>query len=115
MEYFYENIACPFLEDESCSIHQDRPLGCREYLVTSPAENCSQPTAATIEMVKQPIKAAQTLLSIGRSKNMKEMMFVPLVRALNHAETFPEQMKEETGENWMAQFFMLLTKRKIPQ
>ncbi len=114
MEYFYENIACPFLEDESCSIHQNRPLGCREYLVTSPAENCSHPTAETIEMVRQPVKSAQTLLNIGRSKNMKEMSFVPLVRALNWAETFPEKMKEETGENWMAQFFMLLTKKNIP-
>ena len=35
---------CPFLEDESCSIHRDRPLTCREYLVTSPAENCANPT-----------------------------------------------------------------------
>ncbi len=49
--YFRLGIACPFLEDESCSIHPDRPMACREYLVTSPAENCRTPRADTIEKV----------------------------------------------------------------
>lgn len=39
MTYFRAAVACPFLEDENCSIHPVRPLACREYLVTSPAEN----------------------------------------------------------------------------
>ncbi|HEY5241787.1 MAG TPA: YkgJ family cysteine cluster protein [Polyangiaceae bacterium] len=30
-----ETVSCPFLEEESCSIHPDRPPICREYLVTS--------------------------------------------------------------------------------
>jgi hypothetical protein len=42
-EYFRLGIACPFLEDESCSIHPDRPMACREYLVSSPPENCRSP------------------------------------------------------------------------
>jgi Fe-S-cluster containining protein len=49
-EYFQLGIACPFLEEESCSIYHDRPITCREYLVTSPAENCSRPTAQNITM-----------------------------------------------------------------
>ena len=31
LRYFEQGIACPFLEDESCSIHRERPLVCREY------------------------------------------------------------------------------------
>jgi hypothetical protein len=42
-EYFKLGIACPFLEDESCSIHPDRPMACREYLVSSRPENCRSP------------------------------------------------------------------------
>ena len=49
--YFQQGIACPFLENESCSIHPDRPMACREYLVTSPAENCRTPSADKIEKV----------------------------------------------------------------
>lgn len=38
--YFRLQIACPFLENESCSIYDERPSICRQYHVTSPAENC---------------------------------------------------------------------------
>jgi Fe-S-cluster containining protein len=41
--YLALRIPCPFLEDESCSIHPQRPLICREYLVTSPPERCGDP------------------------------------------------------------------------
>ena len=38
LAYFALGIPCPFLEEELCSIHADRPLVCREFLVTSPPE-----------------------------------------------------------------------------
>ena len=34
-------IPCPFLVDESCSIHPARPLACREYVVTSDPVHCA--------------------------------------------------------------------------
>src|SRR5262249_43913345 len=52
--YFQQAIACPFLESESCSIYHDRPMACREYLVTSPAENCSRPTAEGVRCLPLP-------------------------------------------------------------
>src|ERR1043165_9741467 len=33
LAYFALKMPCPFLEEESCSIHPARPLVCREYLV----------------------------------------------------------------------------------
>jgi Fe-S-cluster containining protein len=43
-EYFSRGIPCPFLENECCTIYEHRPMSCREHLVTSPAENCKNPT-----------------------------------------------------------------------
>jgi Fe-S-cluster containining protein len=43
--YFPLGIPCPFLEDESCSIHPQRPVVCREYLVTSPPDHCASATS----------------------------------------------------------------------
>jgi Fe-S-cluster containining protein len=51
MEYFQLGIPCPFLEDESCSIHPVRPLICRQYLVTSPVDHCKNPSAEGITRV----------------------------------------------------------------
>ena len=43
LKYFALGIPCPFLEEERCTIHEIRPLRCREYLVVSPAEHCAHP------------------------------------------------------------------------
>ncbi|GAB4118687.1 MAG: hypothetical protein Kow00104_00600 [Rhodothalassiaceae bacterium] len=56
LSYFGLGIACPFLEDGSCSIHPVRPLACREYLVTSPAPRCAAPSAESIDML--PLEAS---------------------------------------------------------
>lgn len=39
--YFELGIACPFLEDESCAIYEERPLACREYAVSSEPRFCA--------------------------------------------------------------------------
>ncbi len=52
--YFALGVPCPFLEDESCSIHPERPLVCREYLVTSPAELCAGPEQEGVTPVPVP-------------------------------------------------------------
>ncbi len=43
LRYFALGIPCPFLEEERCTIHEFRPLRCREYMVVSPAEHCAHP------------------------------------------------------------------------
>lgn len=105
MEYFREGIPCPFLEDESCSIHNDRPVACREYLVTSPAENCTSPTGETIEKVEPPIKVSIAVKKVGSTGRFAGAGIIPLIRALELAESGPERFEEKTGERWMADLF----------
>jgi len=52
--YFRLGLGCPFLDEESCSIHLDRPLVCREYLVTSPAALCAGPAQEGVTPVAVP-------------------------------------------------------------
>ena len=56
VDYFRQAIACPFLEEESCSIHPQRPVSCREYLVTSPAEHCALPRNENVRTIAFPFK-----------------------------------------------------------
>jgi Fe-S-cluster containining protein len=113
-DYFYEGVACPFLEDESCSIHAERPLSCREYLVTTPAENCARPSNETVRMVEMPIKPSRTLRYVGLSGNSMKINFIPMIRALEWAENYPERAQEKAGQEWMADFFRTLTENEIP-
>lgn len=115
LEYFHDNIPCPFLEAGSCSIHPDRPIACREYLVTSPAENCSNPTAGTIDKVQMLVKTSDAVKTVGRTERFRQMGFIPLIRALEIAETYPESFAEKRGERWVTDLFSQLTRSQIPK
>jgi Fe-S-cluster containining protein len=65
--YFALGMACPFLEDESCSIHADRPVVCRDFNVTSPAEWCVAPYEHDIAKVEMPVPLAAPLARLTAS------------------------------------------------
>lgn len=61
LRYFALGIACPFLEEERCTIHEIRPLRCREFLVVSPPAHCAQPGSGAIEKIEPPVMLSQIL------------------------------------------------------
>src|SRR5262249_11986502 len=107
--YFRAGVACPFLEEESCSIHPDRPLACREYLVTSPAENCSHPTEETVHMIPIPSGGGKAVRALDRQTSPGRAGWVPLILALEWAETHPEEPAALTGPQLLEEFFKRLT------
>jgi Fe-S-cluster containining protein len=109
--YFSEGIPCPFLEDEACSIHAERPLACREYLVTSPAVNCANPTAETICCVPMPIKVSRGLRAIDPDRPVKAA-WVPLILAL--AVSDAEWTRRQSGPSMFAAVLKRITHTDIP-
>ena len=115
-EYYHENVDCPFLEDEACLIHENRPLACREYLVTSPAEYCFALDGAKIKQLRLPAKPSETVREMTNSGNLNRIVnFVPLILALEWTKRFADESPEKTGEQWMAMFFTRLTRSEIPK
>ncbi|HZL27060.1 MAG TPA: YkgJ family cysteine cluster protein [Acidobacteriaceae bacterium] len=79
IEYLREWVDCPFLENEMCSIHPIRPLSCREYLVTSPPENCDDPSVYPVVGVPLPLKLSHVLFEIGSQVDPDSGGWMPLV------------------------------------
>ena len=104
-DYFGEKVACPFLENESCSIHLNRPVSCREYLVTSSPTSCASLDGKNIEMVTLPIKPTKSLNKLARTDAGKKAGQLLLIQALQYTNDHPEHFEEKTGEQWMAEFF----------
>jgi Fe-S-cluster containining protein len=104
LEYFYFGIPCPFLEDESCSIHRERPLTCREYLVTSPAENCANPAPDVIDWVPMLAKVwtVAARCEPGASED-RYLNWIPLVQALDWAADHPPPPAESSGPELLRQ------------
>jgi Fe-S-cluster containining protein len=77
-DYFSAHVPCPFLEDESCSIYPIRPLICREYLVTSPPQQCSD-LDMPVTRVNLPLILTRVLGSIGAELDPNRPGWIPLV------------------------------------
>jgi len=115
LDYFKEGIQCPFLVDNACSIYYDRPLTCREYLVTNPAINCSNPTKENINLVNVPVRPSGNLFKFGQQKPLGGLNAIPLIMLLKWVEMNPDNFPEKTGEEWMTDFFQSITKGEIPK
>ena len=102
--YFALGIACPFLENENCSIHQQRPSICREYLVVSPAEHCAQMDAEHVRRVTVPAPVSTALMHFSDGRGTEEPRAMPLIHALEFTdEAQPEIPAPELFQNFMKQ------------
>lgn len=63
-EYFALGIACPFLENESCSIHANRPSICREHLVTTPSNMCANLHSGAA-ILSLPLRISECLAQVA--------------------------------------------------
>jgi Fe-S-cluster containining protein len=109
LAYFQVGLACPFLEEESCSIHADRPLACREYLVTSPAENCARPAPETVHCVTIPVSVARAVREVETAESSDAPAWVPLTLALEWVEAHPETAPRRTGLELLQDLFARLS------
>ena len=97
--YFALGVPCPFLEDESCSIHPDRPLVCREYLVTSPAELCAGPAQEGVT----PVAVPKVSMAARGLQDEKDDWF-PLALLQAWARSRPRNAVRRAGPEWMQRF-----------
>ncbi|MBU8876547.1 YkgJ family cysteine cluster protein [Reyranella sp. MMS21-HV4-11] len=104
--YFALGIPCPFLEEESCSIHPDRPLVCREYLVTSPAELCAGPEQEGVT----PVPVPKVSLAARGLQDEREDWF-PLALLMDWAKTRPKTGARRTGPEWIQKFLKGMSRK----
>jgi Fe-S-cluster containining protein len=112
LAYFGQRIPCPFLEDESCSIHPERPIACREYLVTSPPENCADPRADQVQGVELPTSVWTALARLDPLEpGTRSIRWVPLILALEWTEAHPAEPPEQPAAELVRRLFENLTRK----
>jgi Fe-S-cluster containining protein len=99
LAYFTLSIACPFLEEESCSIHAERPLVCREYLVTSPAKLCAGPRQDDVKPVAVP-----KLSVAARGLQDEKDEWFPLALLMAWSRRRPAEGVKRKGPEWVTRF-----------
>jgi Fe-S-cluster containining protein len=119
LEYFKLGVPCPFLVNESCSIYEDRPLICREYVVISPPKHCAEPTFKNIQRIKLPTRFTPLYHEFdpGRERpGIRDIpLRLPLVMALEWTEQNPDDIEYRPGTEWLRRFFSIMGESEIPK
>lgn len=82
LRYFHLGIPCPFLEEESCSIHPHRPLACREYVVTSEPRHCAHLESGQVEILQLPRRPSALFYRFGDGAGFAPARWLALPLAL---------------------------------
>lgn len=82
LRYFRLGIPCPFLEEESCSIHRHRPLACREYVVTSDPLHCAHLETGRVVTLELPRRPSALFYRFGDGAGLAPARWLALPLAL---------------------------------
>jgi Fe-S-cluster containining protein len=85
-QYYSLRIPCPFLEDDACSIYEQRPAACRELLVTSPAEHCQDLVVNPVEPIPVPIRIGPVLGLLWSELTETPVRLIPLPTVIDWVE-----------------------------
>lgn len=112
--YFSAGVACPFLVDESCSIHPIRPLVCREYMVVSPPEYCAEPGHRRVDGVVLPLQSSRAMIQLGKRVEGDPQGWLPLVFLFHWMTAGLEagSFVSGTGQEVLQEFLEMLTQQK---
>jgi Fe-S-cluster containining protein len=109
LSYFKLNLPCPFMEEQACSIHEDRPLSCREYLVTSNPVHCAKVIPDTVEGLILPKRVSAIIYKMSRDLNEGDAGFLPLIMLLDRAEELASTQVKRPAIDLIKQFLSILT------
>ncbi len=101
LDYHRLGIACPFLEDEKCSIYGERPLACRQYIVTSHPRHCADPSGGAVTRVSLTLNVFQALARTEVNEG-EEARTVLMICALEMGSAGEETFK--TAPGWFRRF-----------
>ncbi len=88
--YLALSIPCPLLEEEMCSVYEARPVPCRHFNVTSPAEWCAGAQRQRVRVVNTPPPLAYPLARTLAKLLDRQMEMIPLPLALDWVEANAE-------------------------
>lgn len=105
-EYFQLGLPCPFLEDNTCSIHPMRPFSCREYNVISPPELCQDPINNEVKTVWIPRSMMVAMARLAAELYQRPLLTVPLALAFDWAEQHQIFSKQTWPGIWLFEKMM---------
>ena len=93
-EYYALRMPCPFLEEEVCTIYEERPAACRELLVSSPPERCEDLINNPVEPIAVPVLVSTVLGLLWQELRKSPTRLIPLPLALEWANGHEQESQQ---------------------
>jgi Fe-S-cluster containining protein len=92
--YYSLKLDCPFLENARCSIYEERPFVCREYVVTSDPELCRE-LDAQVEAIARPTCVTPAVAAVAAELDGVHPATIPLPLALEWIEARGDELSND--------------------
>jgi Fe-S-cluster containining protein len=92
--YFALGIRCPLLEGEACGVYAERPMACREYHATTPAELC-EAFDPSLQVTPRPVRMGEVLKQLTNDVLGRDDHNIPLPLALEWASVHGRAFERE--------------------
>ncbi len=124
--YMDLEVACPFLVDNCCSMYEQRPMTCRECLVTTPESYCRKSAGQIVKKVSLPLRFSAVLTQLSRELygTKDELVVLPCVfdwfddNDLRYRKTWPTEFLVrrfiEIAVSHQQQLFSIATVEPVP-
>jgi len=100
------DLPCPFLSDGVCASYRDRPLACREHLVTGSAAQCRGEGADEPSVAPVPVSVLECLGQLAAELEQLELEAVLLPLALPWAQENIERSRQTWPATAMVERFI---------
>ena len=104
--YIGLRLVCPFLENDSCSIYEQRPFVCRQYLVRSDPELCQRPLEASVDVMPLRLKPASATLNTMAHTSGQTQATVPLALLFEYAQRHRSELNREEDAETLARTWL---------
>jgi Fe-S-cluster containining protein len=93
-DYYALRLPCPFLDNEMCSIYEQRPAACRELLVTTPPDFCKDVVNNPVSALLVPLRVSTALSLLWAELLGGPAKLIPLPIALDWAAGHQAEAKK---------------------
>ena len=105
-------LDCPLLRDGLCAAYENRPLACREHIVTGSADLCGSGREYEPQVVRLPVSVLDCLADLAAELEGGEVESVMLPLALPWAQSNPERGQRTWPAPMMVERFFEIVRQK---
>jgi Fe-S-cluster containining protein len=105
-------IVCPFLSGGICSIYEERPLACREHIVTEISTSCKKDSKSKPKVVPMQVSVLEALGQLASELEGTEVDAIILPFSLAWAQDNPQRAQRKWPAEEMVQRFAKILQYK---